>query len=188
LSPTLVLLDPKSLIRPPRPVMSSTDQPNHVEQEDERDFSSSVAWETNPSSSSSSSAPPPPPPSSDPYSAYTHVPTTSNTLNEKRGISNVRVLDGKTELEGTSDMFVSYLVTATVTDLNHFSTTSGGTTTSRRRFQDFVFLRESLKKDFQACVVPPLPSKQRMGTVISLSLPHGVNLTSVRHLRVCRRR
>lgn len=34
--------------------------------------------------------------------------------------------------------------------------------TTRRRFQDFVFLRDHLAKDFPACVVPPLPDKHRL--------------------------
>ena len=35
-------------------------------------------------------------------------------------------------------------------------------TTTRRRFQDFTFLREHLSKDFPAAVVPPLPGKHRL--------------------------
>jgi len=35
---------------------------------------------------------------------------------------------------------------------------------SRRRFQDFVFLRNHLKVGFPACVIPPLPDKHRLGT------------------------
>ena len=46
------------------------------------------------------------------------------------------------------------------TNLAHFSRTR---LTTRRRFQDFVFLRENLKKDFPACLVAPLPDKHRMG-------------------------
>jgi hypothetical protein len=38
-----------------------------------------------------------------------------------------------------------------------------GTFATRRRFQDFVFLRDHLSKDFPACVVPPLPDKHRLG-------------------------
>ena len=46
------------------------------------------------------------------------------------------------------------------TDLPQYS---ARTFDSRRRFQDFVFLHDHLMKDFSACVVPPLPSKQRLG-------------------------
>jgi hypothetical protein len=33
----------------------------------------------------------------------------------------------------------------------------------RRRFQDFTFLSDQLARDFPACIVPPLPSKSRIG-------------------------
>lgn len=46
------------------------------------------------------------------------------------------------------------------TNLPIFSTQN---TSSRRRFQDFVFLRDNLTRDFPACVVPPLPDKHRLG-------------------------
>ncbi|MBW0545694.1 hypothetical protein O181_085409 [Austropuccinia psidii MF-1] len=62
------------------------------------------------------------------------------------------------ELEGTKDTFVSYLVTAQ-TNLSIFQS---ATPSSRRRFQDFVFLHDHLSKDFPACVVPPLPDKSRL--------------------------
>jgi len=41
---------------------------------------------------------------------------------------------------------------------------SSKTPSARRRYHDFVFLRDALVKDFPACVVPPLPEKHRMGT------------------------
>jgi sorting nexin-4 len=98
--------------------------------------SDSIAWDNEPI------APPRP----------QHDPDPSSSSSSSSNL--VRVLDGKTELEGTSDMFVSYLVT---------SSGEGGV---RRRFQDFVFLRQSLVKDFQASVVPPLPEKHRMEYVV----------------------
>ncbi|WAR60239.1 hypothetical protein PtB15_9B176 [Puccinia triticina] len=58
------------------------------------------------------------------------------------------------ELEGTKDSFVSYL-----TDLPIFQSPNPS---SRRRFQDFVFLHDHLVKDFPASVVPPLPDKSRL--------------------------
>ncbi|EIW87047.1 hypothetical protein CONPUDRAFT_116062 [Coniophora puteana RWD-64-598 SS2] len=71
-------------------------------------------------------------------------------------ITSVR--DPVKELPETKDAYVSYLVSAK-TNLSMFSTS---TTSSRRRFQDFVFLREHLVKDFPACVVPALPDKHRL--------------------------
>ncbi|GAA5923316.1 Snx4p [Sporobolomyces koalae] len=127
------------------------------------DFSSSVAWDSPADPSSSSSHQPAAAGPSHSYSAYEHTATA--TVNPDRNASRfsaVHVLDGKTELEGTSDMFVSYLVTAE-TDLASFHSTKPS---SRRRYQDFVFLRHALVKDFQACVVPPLPDKHRMEYVV----------------------
>ncbi|KAF7793388.1 hypothetical protein EIP86_004500 [Pleurotus ostreatoroseus] len=68
------------------------------------------------------------------------------------------VKDPLKELAETKDAYVSYLVTAK-TNLPIFSTPNPS---SRRRFTDFVFLRDHLAKDFPACVVPPLPDKHRM--------------------------
>ncbi|EIM92269.1 lipid binding protein [Stereum hirsutum FP-91666 SS1] len=68
------------------------------------------------------------------------------------------VKDPVKELAETKDAYVSYLVTAK-TNLPIFSTPNPS---SRRRFQDFVFLRNNLAKDFPACVVPPLPDKHRL--------------------------
>ncbi|KAI9512543.1 lipid binding protein [Russula earlei] len=69
-----------------------------------------------------------------------------------------QVKDPVKELAETKDAYVSYLVTAK-TNLSIFSTPNPS---SRRRFQDFVFLRNNLAKDFPACVVPPLPDKHRL--------------------------
>ncbi|KIY69162.1 hypothetical protein CYLTODRAFT_420980 [Cylindrobasidium torrendii FP15055 ss-10] len=68
------------------------------------------------------------------------------------------VKDAVKELSETKDAYVSYLVTAQ-TNLPIFSTP---TPSARRRFQDFVFLREHLVRDFPACVVPQLPGKHRL--------------------------
>ncbi|EPT01531.1 hypothetical protein FOMPIDRAFT_1161394 [Fomitopsis schrenkii] len=68
------------------------------------------------------------------------------------------VKDPVKELAETKDAYVSYLVSAK-TNLPIFSTPNPS---SRRRFQDFVFLRDNLAKDFPACVVPPLPGKHRL--------------------------
>lgn len=145
----------------------------------DEDFSGSVAWESGPprdrdrdrppgpAPPSSTSAPPPAAPaapSADPYSAYgaTAEPTattTTTTTTPRQGVWDVHVRDGKVELEGTSDTFVSYLVTAH-TDLPNYASHAPQI---RRRFHDFVFLRRALSHDFTACVVPPLPDKHRMG-------------------------
>ncbi|KAF8167665.1 lipid binding protein [Crassisporium funariophilum] len=71
-------------------------------------------------------------------------------------ITSVR--DPVKELAETKDAYVSYLVSAK-TNLPIFSTPNP---TSRRRFQDFVFLRDYLVRDFPACVVPALPDKHRL--------------------------
>ncbi|KIJ66303.1 hypothetical protein HYDPIDRAFT_38670 [Hydnomerulius pinastri MD-312] len=68
------------------------------------------------------------------------------------------VKDPVKELAETKDAYVSYMVSAK-TNLPIFSTPSPS---SRRRFTDFVFLRDHLVKDFPACVVPALPDKHRL--------------------------
>ncbi|KAF8640568.1 hypothetical protein AX17_000230 [Amanita inopinata Kibby_2008] len=68
------------------------------------------------------------------------------------------VKDPIKELAETKDAYVSYLVSAK-TNLPIFSTPNPS---SRRRFQDFVFLRDHLARDFPACVVPALPDKHRL--------------------------
>ncbi|KIM70204.1 hypothetical protein SCLCIDRAFT_512776 [Scleroderma citrinum Foug A] len=68
------------------------------------------------------------------------------------------VKDPVKELAETKDAYVSYLVVAR-TNLPIFSAQS---TSARRRFQDFVFLRDHLVRDFPACVVPALPDKHRL--------------------------
>ncbi|GAA5990906.1 hypothetical protein JCM5350_008264 [Sporobolomyces pararoseus] len=149
--------------------MNSTST-NTTSQDEGGGFNASTTWETstlspsNANEPSSSSHQPPSTTTTTAYSAYTNVLDTHSTTNEK--IHSVKVLDGKTELEGTSDMFVSYLVTLQTTDSTGPSLFSTSSPSSRRRFQDFVFLRQSLVKDFQACVVPPLPDKHRMEYVV----------------------
>ncbi|GAA5918476.1 hypothetical protein JCM1841_003988 [Sporobolomyces salmonicolor] len=147
------------------------------------DFSASVAWDTGapPTAAPSSSQNDPPP--SDPYSAGPHPSSSAPGTGAAAGagadphavgapvavpagrtpaVTAVQVKDGKVELEGTADMFVSYLVCAQ-TDLPTFASK---TPSARRRFQDFVFMRDALVKDFPACVVPPLPDKHRMEYVV----------------------
>ncbi|KAK8861583.1 sorting nexin-4 [Kwoniella newhampshirensis] len=71
---------------------------------------------------------------------------------------SVEVREPVKEHEGSKDMFVSYAV-KTTTNLPTFAQPF---VTVRRRFQDFVFLREHLVKNFPACVVPPIPDKHRL--------------------------
>lgn len=86
------------------------------------------------------------------------------------------VKDPVKELAETKDAYVSYLVTAKVCGVLHFmpflfslepktnlSIFSSPNPSSRRRFTDFVFLRDHLVKNFPACVVPALPDKHRLG-------------------------
>ncbi|KIW92021.1 uncharacterized protein Z519_07003 [Cladophialophora bantiana CBS 173.52] len=65
------------------------------------------------------------------------------------------------ENDGTKDAYVSYLVT-THTDFKSFQRADFAV---RRRFTDFVFLRQSLHRDYQACAIPPLPEKNNMAYV-----------------------
>ncbi|WVR03804.1 sorting nexin-4 [Kwoniella sp. DSM 27419] len=71
---------------------------------------------------------------------------------------SIEVRDPVKEHEGSKDMYVSYAV-KTQTNLSTFQRPLS---VVRRRFQDFVFLREHLVKSFPACVVPPIPDKHRL--------------------------
>ncbi|ETI25857.1 hypothetical protein G647_02634 [Cladophialophora carrionii CBS 160.54] len=77
------------------------------------------------------------------------------------GILEVTVDTPLKENDGTKDAYVSYLVT-THTDFKSFQKTDFSV---RRRFTDFVFLRQSLHRDYQACAIPPLPEKNNMAYV-----------------------
>ncbi|KAI5451443.1 intercellular trafficking and secretion [Naganishia albida] len=70
----------------------------------------------------------------------------------------IEVREPVKEHEGSKEMYVSYAV-RTRTNLAGFPTTP---VTVRRRFQDFVFLRDHLTRLFPACVVPPIPDKHRL--------------------------
>ncbi|KAM0793645.1 hypothetical protein ACM66B_001076 [Microbotryomycetes sp. NB124-2] len=119
----------------------------------------SVAWDVRPAASSNST---------DVYSGDRGAAQTSTAghsrvpLGAQQLVSHVTVTDGKVELEGTSETFVSYLVSAK-TESQAFSSS---TPSARRRFQDFVFVRDVLTRDFPAAVVPPLPDKHRMEYVV----------------------
>lgn len=65
------------------------------------------------------------------------------------------------ENDGTKDAYVSYKVT-THSDFSSFMKSDFSV---RRRFTDFVFLRNALYKEYQAAAVPPLPEKNSMAYV-----------------------
>ncbi|WWC87895.1 sorting nexin-4 [Kwoniella dendrophila CBS 6074] len=71
---------------------------------------------------------------------------------------SIEVREPIKEHEGSKDMYVSYAV-KTQTNLTTFPKSMA---IVRRRFQDFVFLRDHLVKNFPACVVPPIPDKHRL--------------------------
>ncbi|KAF7311062.1 Sorting nexin [Mycena chlorophos] len=118
------------------------------------DVFDSVTWE-------SPSSPPYPAPRDNPTGpGFRQSTSDSDGPNDLKweGYLVTSVSDPVKELAETKDAYVSYLVSAK-TNLRIFSTQSPS---ARRRFQDFVFLRDNLAKDFPACVVPPLPDKHRM--------------------------
>lgn len=90
---------------------------------------------------------------------YSRLPVDAEKGKPKwEGYLMVEVTEARKEHEGTKEQYVSYGIRAE-TNLRHFSLSHINT---RRRFQDFVFLRENLSRDFPACVVAPLPDKYRI--------------------------
>ncbi|KAK5022123.1 intercellular trafficking and secretion [Exophiala sideris] len=79
----------------------------------------------------------------------------------REGTLEVTVDQPLKENDGTKDAYVSYLVT-TNTDFKTFQKSDFSV---RRRFTDFVFLRQALHRDYQACAIPPLPEKNNMAYV-----------------------
>ncbi|KIW83518.1 hypothetical protein Z517_02763 [Fonsecaea pedrosoi CBS 271.37] len=77
------------------------------------------------------------------------------------GILEVTVDSPLKENDGTKDAYVSYQVT-THTDFKSFQKSDFSV---RRRFTDFVFLRQTLHRDYQACAIPPLPEKNNLAYV-----------------------
>ncbi|KAI5117074.1 hypothetical protein M0805_007951 [Coniferiporia weirii] len=126
---------------------------------DDEDVFESVAWETPSAGYTTAETPTPAGP------GFKQSTDPEDTAEERgphdpkwEGYLITSVQDPIKELAETKDAYVSYLVSAR-TSLPIFSSQ---TTSVRRRFQDFVFLREHLVKDFPACVVPPLPEKHRI--------------------------
>jgi len=72
----------------------------------------------------------------------------------------VRVHDAEKHGEGTLDAHVTYAIT-TQTSLPGYAAPRA---TVRRRYQDFVWLRTQLVREYPACIVPPMPEKHRLGT------------------------
>ncbi|KAJ7070845.1 nexin sorting protein [Mycena amicta] len=119
--------------------------------DDSEDVFDSVTWES-----------PSNPPYQDPRDSSTGPGFRQSTSDSEdlkwEGFLITSVSDPVKELAETKDSYVSYLVSAK-TNLRIFSTQ---TPSARRRFQDFVFLRDNLARDFPACVIPPLPDKHRL--------------------------
>ncbi|KAI8333891.1 hypothetical protein BC941DRAFT_433277 [Chlamydoabsidia padenii] len=67
--------------------------------------------------------------------------------------------DAQKHLDGNQGAYVSYLVTTT-TSVEIFSSTNPRPVW--RRFQDFVWLYNTLCLEYPACIVPPLPEKHRL--------------------------
>ncbi|KAF9040465.1 nexin sorting protein [Hymenopellis radicata] len=121
---------------------------------DDEDVFDSVTWET-PAHPTYTSEPP----STGPGFRQSTADSSEGPHDPKwEGYLITSVKDPVKELAETKDAYVSYLVSAN-TNLPIFSTP---TPSARRRFQDFVFLRENLVRDFPACVVPALPGKHRL--------------------------
>jgi hypothetical protein len=77
------------------------------------------------------------------------------------GILECVVTRPQKEGEGTPNQWVSYLV-ITNTDFKSFQSPHSEV---RRRFTDFVYLHQSLSKEYPQCAVPPLPDKRNMSYV-----------------------
>ncbi|RCH98084.1 intercellular trafficking and secretion [Rhizopus azygosporus] len=68
--------------------------------------------------------------------------------------------DPKKHQDPTAGTYVTYLITTTTT-LETFRN-NGQPCSVRRRFQDFVWLHNTLTMEYPACIVPPLPDKHRL--------------------------
>ncbi|KAL4913364.1 hypothetical protein BDW62DRAFT_166023 [Aspergillus aurantiobrunneus] len=74
------------------------------------------------------------------------------------GVLECRVDSPLKENDGTKDAYISYLVSSH-TDFKSFQKSDFSV---RRRFTDFVFLYNTLYREYPACAVPPLPDKHKM--------------------------
>ncbi|KAI9031395.1 hypothetical protein DFJ74DRAFT_702404 [Hyaloraphidium curvatum] len=75
----------------------------------------------------------------------------------------ITVGDAQKHGEGT-DAYTTYRVDTKTTLLDHYNRAEFSV---RRRFTDFVWLNTQLQEEFPACIVPPLPAKQRMESYIT---------------------
>ncbi|KAI7861608.1 hypothetical protein BDF14DRAFT_1886991 [Spinellus fusiger] len=86
-------------------------------------------------------------------SSYDQIQSISEVMDKKRvSLQQVLVTDPRKENDYQQGTFVSYGIVS-------------GKQLVRRRFQDFVWLRNVLYAHYPACFVPPLPDKHRMGYV-----------------------
>ncbi|KAK5160883.1 intercellular trafficking and secretion [Oleoguttula sp. CCFEE 6159] len=76
----------------------------------------------------------------------------------KEGRLDVTIDSPRKEGEGSKDAYISYLVT-THSDFSSFQQSDFSV---RRRYSDFVFLYNTLCKEYPQCAVPPLPDKHNL--------------------------
>lgn len=104
--------------------------------------------------------------------------TMQNAQDFGDGVLECTVEKPQKDNEGTKDAYISYLVTTQVSLSNlpstslssssiqtTFATFQKPETKVRRRFTDFVFLYNSLCREYPAVAVPPLPEKHNMAYV-----------------------
>ncbi|TPX59776.1 hypothetical protein PhCBS80983_g02221 [Powellomyces hirtus] len=121
---------------------------------------SDVPWETTPAGldirASSSTAP-------DMFSngasssTSPHNPTLTTFALNANDALKVAISDSQKHGDG-SGAFVTYAVNSKTT----LETFPRSTMSTRRRFQDFVWLHRTLTEEYPACIIPPLPGKHRM--------------------------
>ncbi|KAJ8655823.1 hypothetical protein O0I10_008487 [Lichtheimia ornata] len=89
------------------------------------------------------------------------LPTTTDT-NASNVYMKIHVDDPQKQSAAVQGSFISYLIT-TETNIETFA--SKRSRSVRRRYQDFVWLHESLSLENPACIVPPLPEKHRLSYI-----------------------
>jgi hypothetical protein len=72
---------------------------------------------------------------------------------------SLRVHDPEKHGEASYDAHVTYAITTQTTLASY----GAPRCTARRRYQDFVWLRAQLVREYPAAIVPPLPEKHRLG-------------------------
>ncbi|KAJ3056199.1 intercellular trafficking and secretion [Rhizophlyctis rosea] len=76
---------------------------------------------------------------------------------QSNDVMRVSVTDPEKHGEGSSAFMTYLVITKTVIE-----TYSAPEVSTRRRFQDFVWLHRTLSEEYPACIIPPLPGKHRM--------------------------